>query len=311
MSAPTAAQEKSARVYRVGVLDTLSAGANAANLLQFQKGMRELGYVEGRNLTTEYHSAEGRNERFAHLAAKLVRAKVDAIVARTTPAALAAKNAPDMIPIIAAGIPDPVETKLVDSLERPGGKVTGIAFLVKELEEKRIDVLRALAPNRKRIAALLDMSNPGFASTWKLTEDAARAQGMQAELFDVRKPEDIPRAFDAAVARHAEALVVRLGAPADAHRRTIVELAAKHKLPAIYASRQFVDAGGLVSYGVSAPHLYYRAAAYVDKVLKGAKPGELAMEKPAKFELVINRKALHSLGLVLPPDMLLRSDEIV
>src|SRR5206468_1061951 len=145
-------------------------------------------------------------------------------------------------------------------------KVTGLAFLVKELETKRIEVLRALAPNRRRIVALLDMGNPAFAETWKLTEEAARILGMQAELIDVRRAEDVPKAFDAAIAKQAEALVVRLGAQADGQRRVVVELAAKHKLPAIYASRQYVDAGGLVSYGVNTAHLYYRAAVFVDRI---------------------------------------------
>ena len=312
ISAPLAAQEKpAARVYRIGILDTLTAAGNASNLSQFQKSMKDLGYVEGRNLVTEYRSAEGRAERFNDLASKLVRSKVDLIVTRGTPATLAAKAAPNMIPVVAAGVADPVETKLVDSLERPGGKVTGIAFSVKEIETKRIDLLRALAPRRKRIAAILDMGNPAIASTWKLTEDAARAANLEAMLIDVRKPEDIAGAFDTALKKGAEGLVVRVGAPADTQRRAIVDLAAKHKLPAVYASRAFVDAGGLVSYGVSDSHLYGRAAVFVDKLLKGAKPQDLAMEKSSKFELVINRKALHALGLVLPPDLLLRSDEIV
>jgi putative ABC transport system substrate-binding protein len=175
---------------------------------------------------------------------------------------------------------------------------------------KRIELLRAVAPNRKRIFGLLDMGNPAFASTWKMTEEAARAAGFQIELIDVRKAEDVPRAFETAVSKQAEALIVRLGA-AEPQRRAVVALAAKHKLPAIYASRQFVDAGGLVSYGVNVPFLYYRAAVFVDKIFKGAKTAELPMERPSKFELIINRKALKALDLVLPPDLLLRSDEIV
>ena len=299
------------RVFRLGMLDMEPAAANAANLVQFQKGLKELGYTEGRNLTTDYR-AESRSERLPELAAKLVRAKVDVIVTRGTPATVAAKNAPDNIPVVAAGIADPVDTKVVERLERPGGKVTGLAFLVKEVEQKRIDLLRALAPGRKRVVALIDMGNPALAQTWKLTEEAARAAGLQAELVDVRRVEDVQKAFDTATTKHrAEALIVRLGGIADAPRRAVVDLAARHKLPAIYASRQFVDAGGLVSYGVSAPFLYYRAAFFVDKIFKGANPAELPMERPSKFELIVNRKALRDLGLTLPPDLLLRSDEIV
>ncbi|MBV8032930.1 MAG: ABC transporter substrate-binding protein [Betaproteobacteria bacterium] len=310
--APAWSDEKSSeRVYRVGFLDTESAAANAANLVQFQKGMKELGYTEGRNLTSEYRSAEGRNERLQELAARLVRKKVDVIVTRGTPAALAAKNAPGETPVVTAGVVDPVETKLIDSFERPGGKVTGLGFTVKEVETKRIDLLRAVAPNRKRIAALLNMGNPAIAETWKVTEEAALSFGMQAMLFDVRKPEDAMAALQAAVEKQAEALIVRLGALGDGQRRAFVEAAARYKLPAVYGSRQYVDAGGLISYGVNPSHLYYRAASFVDRIFKGAKPGELPMEQPTKFEMIVNRKAVRSLGLVLPPDLLLRSDEII
>jgi putative tryptophan/tyrosine transport system substrate-binding protein len=189
--------------------------------------------------------------------------------------------------------------------------VTGVAILTSELEKKRIELLRALAPGRNRVAVLVNMGNPGLVSTWKVIEAAAKSVGLQPMLVDVRKPEKISRAFDVVVAKKAEALVVRIGALAEADRRALVELAAKHHLPAIYAQRQYVDAGGLVSYGMNTPDMYYRAAVFVDKILKGAKPGELAMERPSKFELVINRKTLRALDLVIPPDLLLRSNEIV
>jgi putative ABC transport system substrate-binding protein len=313
LSAPLAAQEKkeAAREYRIGVLDTLAEPPNAANMTQLRKGLQELGYIEGKNLRIEYRTAEARNERYPALAAELARIKVDLIVANGTPATLAAKRAPGMIPVVTATALDPVETGLVASLERPGGNVTGVAILSSELEKKRIELLRALAPGRKRVAVLINMGNPGLASTWKVIEAAAKSVGLQPELVDVRKPEKIARAFDAAVAKKAEALVVRVGALAEADRRAIVELAARHRLPAIYAQRQFVDAGGLLSYGLNTPEMYYRAATFIDKIFKGAKPGELAMEQPTKFELIINRKTLRALDLVIPPDLLLRSNEIV
>lgn len=301
------AQEK---VYRVGIIDALPAGANAENLAQFQKGMRELGYVQGRNLASEYVAFD-RAERLPELTAKLLRKKIDVFVTRSTPATLAAKNAAGNVPVVAAGVADPVETKLVESMEKPGGKVTGIGFMVKEVEAKRIDVLRALAPGRKRLFALLDMGNPAVAETWKLTEEAARGFGLEPTLIDVRKADDALKAVQAAVSRRAEALIVRLGTLPDGKRRELVEAIARAKLPAIYASRLFVEAGGLASYGVNMPYLYYRSAAFVDKLLKGAKPGELPMEKPDKFEFVVNRKALRALGLVLPPDLLLKSDDII
>jgi putative tryptophan/tyrosine transport system substrate-binding protein len=313
LSAPLAAQEKkdATRAYRIGVLDTVAEPPNTANMAQLRKGLQDLGYVEGKNLRIEYRTAEGRNERYPELAAELARMQVDLIVANGTPATMAAKNAPGMIPVVTATALDPVETGLVASLERPGANVTGVAILTSELERKRIELLQALAPGRKRIAVFVNMGNPGLAATWKAIEAAAKSFGLQPELIDLRKPKKIPSAFDAAAAKQAEALVVRVGALAEADRRNLVALAAKYRLPAIYAQRQYVDAGGLVSYGLSTPGMYYRAATFVDKILKGAKPGELPMEQPSKFEFVVNRKTLRALGLVIPPDLLLRSNEIV
>ena len=312
-SARVAAQDKPApKVHRIGVLDPVSLQANGANMDQFRKGLKELGYSEGANLSIEYLSAEGRSERFARLAGELVRHNVALIVTGGTPATLAAKNASaGRVPVVTATVVDPVETGLVASLARPGGNVTGLAVDTADLEAKRLDLLRALAPGRNRIAAIIDLSNPALGEAWKALQPAAKAQGVELELHDVRKPEDAARAFEAAVARKAGAALVRIGALTQASRRAIVEAAAKHKLPAIYASRQFVDAGGLASYGVNTPQMYYRAAAFVDKILKGAKPADLPMERPARFELVLNRLAAHRLGLVIPPDLLLKSDQVV
>jgi putative tryptophan/tyrosine transport system substrate-binding protein len=313
LSAPLAAQDRkdAARQFRIGVLDTIAEPANLANMEQLRKGLKELGYAEDRNLVIEYRSAEARNERYPALAAELVKMKVDLIVANGTPATLAAKNATGMIPVVTATALDPVDTGLVASLEKPGGNVTGVAVLTDELEKKRVELLKALAPGRKRLAVLVNMANPGLAATWKPIEAAARAIGLEPELLDVRRPERIAAAFETLLAKKADSLVVRVGALADAHRRTLIGLAAKHRLPAIYAQRQYVDAGGLVSYGLSTPDMYYRAATFVDRILKGAKPGELPMERPGKFEFVINRKTLRALDLVIPPDLLLRSNEIV
>jgi putative ABC transport system substrate-binding protein len=311
LAVPLEAQEKQAREYRIGVLDTVAEPANAANMTQLRKGLKDLGYVEGKNLRIEYRSADARNERYPALAADLARLKVDLIVANGTPAALAAKKVADTIPVVTATALDPVDTGLVASLERPGGNVTGMAVLTQELEAKRVELLRALAPGRKRLAVLVNMKNPGLAETWKPIETAAISLGLEPQLVNVSKPEKIGRAFDAAVAKKAEALVVRVGALAEADRQKVVDLAAKHKLPAIYSQRQYVEAGGLVSYGLSTPEMYYRAAMFVDKILKGAKPGELAMERPTKFEFVMNRRTIKALDLVVPPDLLLRSNEIV
>jgi putative ABC transport system substrate-binding protein len=312
LSQPVAAQEKKAgRVWRVGVLDPLPLAANAANMEQLRKGLRDAGYTEGRNLAIEDRASEGRASRYARLATELVQLPVDMLIARGTPAALGARDATRELPIVALGVNDPVDTGLVASLERPGGNVTGIAFLIKDLETRRVDVLRALAPKTRRIAGLMNVGNPAIAHAWKMLEDAARRFKLDAVLVEVRKPSHIAAAIDAARGREADALVVQAGALGAPQRQSVIELAAKHRLPAIYSSRHYVDAGGLVSYGLDAGQLYYRAGAFVDKLVRGAKPAELAMEPPPRFELVINRKTLRSLELVIPPDLLLRSNDIV
>jgi putative ABC transport system substrate-binding protein len=312
LSAPLAAQDKKpVAMVRVGVLDALPLAANALNMDQLRKGLRDAGYIEGQNLAIEYRASEGRAGRYRSFAAELVKTPVDVLVVRGTPAALHARKASTTIPIIAIGLNDPVETGLVASLERPGANITGIALLIRDLESRRVDVLRALAPKTKRIAAMMNMGNPAIAHAWKVMEAAARGFKLEPELVDVRRPAQIPAAFEAAIARKANGVVVQLGALDSAQRQSVVDLAARHRLPAIYTTRQYVDAGGLVSYGMDMPQLFYRAASFVDKVLKGAKPAELAMERPSKFELVINRKTLRSLELVIPPDLLLRSNEIV
>lgn len=312
LSQPVAAQEKKAeRVLRLGVLDPLPLAANAANMEQLRKGLRDAGYTEGRNLAIEYRASEGRASRYARLATELVQLPVDILIARGTPAALGARDATRELPVVALGVNDPVDTGLVASLERPGGNVTGIAFLIKDLETRRVDVLRALAPKTRRIAGLMNVGNPAIAHAWKVLEEAARRFKLDAVLVEVRKPSHIAAAFDAARSREADALVVQAGALGAPQRQSVIELAAKHRLPAIYSSRHYVDAGGLVSYGLDAGQLYYGAADLVDKLVKGAKPAELAMEAPPRFELVINRKTLRSLELVIPPDLLLRSNDIV
>jgi putative ABC transport system substrate-binding protein len=245
------------------------------------------------------------------LAEELVRAGVDVLIARGTQAALGARNVMRDIPIVALGVNDPVDTGLVASLERPGGNVTGIAFLIKDLETRRVDVLRALAPKTRRVAGLMNMSNPAIAHAWKMLEEAARGFKLDAVLVDVQKRSQIETAFATVRSREGDAVIVQLGTLGATRRQSVVELAARHRLPAIYTARQYVDAGGLVSYGLDAGQLFFRAATFVDKLVKGAKPGELAMEPPPKFELVINRKTLRSLDLVIPPDLLLRSNEIV
>jgi putative ABC transport system substrate-binding protein len=310
LSRPAWPQERKAeRIVRVGVLDPQPLAINAGNLEQLRKGLRGAGYSEGRNLAIEYRASDGRAGRYGSLAQELGSAGVDVLIARGTQAALGARNVMRDIPIVALGVNDPVDTGLVESLERPGGNVTGIAFLIKDLETRRVDVLRALAPKTRRVVGLMNMGNPAIAHAWKMAEEAARGFKLDTLLVDVRKRSQIEPSFD--TVREGDAVVVQLGTLGATQRQSVVELAAHHHLPAIYTARQYVDAGGLVSYGLDAAQLFFRAATFVDKLVKGAKPGELAMEPPPKFELVINRKTLRSLDLVIPPDLLLRSNEIV
>jgi putative ABC transport system substrate-binding protein len=310
LAAPLAAEAQQAeKVYRIGMLERTSSAINAANLNGFRQGLRELGYVEGKNFIIEYRSADGRDERFPGLATELVRLKVDLILTRGTPATLAAKNATGTIPVIMTGVGDPVRQGVVASLARPGGNVTGLSPLVTELYPKRVELLRELLPGAVRLAALFNMSNPALPAQWKQVEQAAQSLGFQPQLLDVRTPEDLGPAFDGAVRRRADALVVGLDTLTQANQRIIVDLAAKHRLAAIYASMEFV--GGLIVYGVNYPDWYRRAASFADRIFKGAKPADLPIEQPTKLELVINTRTAKALGLTIPQSLLLRADQVI
>jgi putative ABC transport system substrate-binding protein len=299
------------KVWRVGMLDTTAATLNAPNVDAFRLGLRQLGYVEGQNLIIEYRSGEGRIERFPELAAEMVRLKVDVIVTRGTPAALAAKNATATIPIVMAAIGEAVGTGMVVSLAQPGGNVTGLSAFVNELTAKRIEIMREIVPKISRMAMIDNMGNASVPHQWDEIKRATLAFGIQPQLYDVRKPEDIEPAFDAAIAQRIDALAVGNDSVFIASRLRVVELAAKHRLPAIYATREFVDAGGLLSYAAHYPDLYRRAATYLDKIFKGAKPGDLPVEQPTKLELVINIKTAKALGLDVPFHLQQRADEMI
>ncbi len=298
------------RLFRIGLLETTSQSLNRANYEAFRDGLRDLGYVEGQNLIIDYRSADGRAERFPDFVTDLVRLKTDVIVARGTPATLAAKLAAP-IPVVMAAVSDPVGLKIVASLARPGGHITGLTTLIRELTARRLELLKEIAPKTAHIANLLNMSNPAGAAQWKETEAAARKLGVQALLLDVRDAQGFAIAFNEAVAKRADALLVNLDPLVAEHRHVIAEFAAKHRLPAIYPDSEFVVAGGLMSYGVHYPHLYYRSAGYVDRILKGAKPAELPIGQPARFLLVINQRTARTLGLTLPPAMLQRADRVI
>jgi putative ABC transport system substrate-binding protein len=312
LAAPLAAEaQQSGKGWRIGVLEGTPVAPNAANLEAFRQGLRELGYVERRDYEIEYRSADGRTDRFPDLVAELVRLKVDLIVTRGTTGALAAKNATRTIPIVMATSGDPVAVGLVASLARPGGNVTGLSSINAELVGKRLGLLKEAIPGIARIAVVLNLSNPTLVTQRKQIEVAARSLGFQAQLLDVRKPEDLRRAFDTAVKQRADAVHVGLDFLAQSNLGRIVDLAAKHRLPTIYSTRDFVDAGGLMAYGVSRLEMYRHAATYVDKIFKGAKPGDLPVEQPTKFELVINLKTAKALGLTIPQSLLLRADEVI
>jgi putative tryptophan/tyrosine transport system substrate-binding protein len=291
------------------MLETTSMELSAPNLDAFRRGLRDLGYVEGQNLIIEYRSAQGRGERFAELAASLLRLNVDVIVTRGTPAALAARKATTITPIVMAAIGDPF--LVISNLAYPGGNITGLSGFTTDLETKRAEVIRELVPNALRIVGLYNMGNPALPPQWKQFQTAAAKLGMEPQLVDIRKPEDIAPAFDAAIRQHAGAIVVEMDALTQQNRTLIVDLAANRRLPAIYVSREFIDAGGLIAYGPSYPDLYRRTAIYVDKIFRGASPSDLPVEQPTKFELLINLKTAKALGLTVPQTLLVTADDLI
>ena len=309
---PIAARAQQAgKVHRIGVLETISTTLNVANFYALREGLRQLGYAEGQNLVIEYRSADGRDDRFPGLARELLALKVDVVVTRGTPAAKAVKNATSTVPVVMMASGDPVGVGLVTSLARPGGNITGLSAIVGELSPKRLELIREIVPGLARIAVLANTSNDAVRRDWARIETAARSLDVQSQLLDLRESDALGPTFDDASARRADALVVVIDAITQANQQRIVDLAMKHRLPAIYSSREFVDAGGLISYGVSYPDLYRRAATYVDKILKGTKPADLPVVQPTKFELVINLKTAKALGIEVPPTLSARADEVI
>ena len=297
------------KVYRIGILEAIPATQNAANLNALRKGLRDLGYVEGRNLIIEYRSADGRAERFPELASELVRLKVDLIVTRGTPAAKATKSVTGTIPVVMATMGDP--RPIVASFAHPGGNITGVTTFSTELTAKRIELLKELVPNLSRVALLHNMGNPAAPPEWEEISTATRSLGLQAELLDVRGRGDLGRAFEVALRTHVDALIIGADGFTQMHQQAIVDSVARNRLPAAYPAREFVEAGGLIAYAVNYPDLYFRLASFADKVFKGAKPSEIPIEQPTKFELVINLKTAKALGLTVPQSLLLRADEVI
>ena len=305
--------QQATKVARIGYL-SFSLAATPHIEEAFRQGLRDLGYVEGRNLVIEYRSAEGKPDRLAVLAAELVALNIDVIVAPGTPQALAAKQATRTLPIVFATAADPVGSGLVTSLARPGGNVTGLSILAPALVGKRLELLTQALPGVSRVAVLWQPGGHDERTDNDILKEAgvaARVLGVRLQFVEVRGPADFDRAFSDMTRARAGALTVLTGIMFLNERRRLVDLTAKNRLPAVYGGRDFVDAGGLLSYGPNLADLYRRAATYVDNILKGAKPGDLPVEQPTKFELVINLKTAKALGLTIPPSLLQRADQVI
>jgi putative tryptophan/tyrosine transport system substrate-binding protein len=304
--ASSAVAQPPERTVRVGLLAPASRSEDVEGFLA---GMRDLGYVEGRNLVVEYRAAGGKIERLDDLLAELIQLKVDVIVTGGTPAALAAKRVGATIPVVIGAMGDPVESGVVASLARPGGNITGLSLAISEgFAGKYLELLREAVPKASRVAIL---GRPSASGNVQAMERAARSFGVHLQLVEVHQPGQLEGAFAAMTAQNAAALIVTPSPFNLAHRERIVNLAAKHRLPAMYGLTAFVDAGGLMAYGASLRDLFRRAATYVDKILKGAKPADLPVEQAIKFELVINLKTAWALGLAIPPSLQVRADRII
>ena len=310
VSFPAQAQQPK-KVPRIGFLGGASASFYAARTNAFRQGLNELGYTEGKNIDIEYRYAEGKFDRLPDLAAELVGLKLDVIVAAPTPSVLAAKKASATTPIVFASVVDPVASGLVASLARPGGNITGLTILGPELSGKRLELLKEVLPNVTRVAALWNSANPAQELIWKEMQAAAQELRLQLQSLEVRSANDFDIAFKAALRERAQALIPSGEPLINTQLKRIVEFAAKNRLPAMYAGPEVVDAGGLMSYAPNYTDQYRRAAVYVDKILKGAKPADLPVEQPTKFEFVINLKTAKQIGLTIPPNVLARADRVI
>ena len=310
LAAPLASEAQQARrIPVVGSLWNGSEAISAPNVAAVRQGLKELGYVEGRDVTIVSQYADGKFERFPVLVKELIELKPDVIVAAGPQAGRAIKQATSTVPVVMAVISDPVAEGLVQSLARPGGNITGIAFENAELTAKRLELLKRVIPGATRVAALAD-STFGSGGLPEL-QAAARSLGLELQVVEVRGPADFDAAFRSARAARAEGLVVLASPLLSANRKSLIAHAASSRLPATYEVRTFVEDGGLMSYGPNRLVMFRRAAIYVDKILKGAKPGDLPIEQPNKFELVINLKTAKALGLTIPPSLLARADQVI
>jgi putative tryptophan/tyrosine transport system substrate-binding protein len=292
-------------------LGFLTAGNDSPGLPALLEGLRQLGWIEGKTIVIEYRYAENRNDRLPELAAELVRLNVDVIVAAGTLAPLAAKRATAKIPIVMTSAGDPLGTKLVSGLARPGGNITGLSLMSPDISGKRLELIKQIVPDVARVAIMWNASNPYPALVFGQTENAARQLKLAVQSLEVRTPDNVKSALEAAVREKANALITVEDPLTVSYRKQIADFAAKNRLPTMSGLREYVDAGGLLSYGPALADSYRRAAGYVDKILRGAKPSELPVEQPTKFELVVNLKTARTLGLTIPPDMLAIADAVI
>jgi ABC-type uncharacterized transport system substrate-binding protein len=294
---------------RIGILQSGSSSSSMSRMAAFREGLRELGYVEGKNINIDYRYAEGKTDQFQVLAAELVRLKPDVLVTSGSPGIVALMKATNKIPIVMAAIGDAVGNRFVKSLAQPGGNVTGLSFLDPEISTKRLELLKEAIPRLARVAALR------HASSGKQSLDATLAASqplkVQVQVLEIQAPNEFDNAFMAAKKNGAEAINVMASPILFAYRKELVDLSAKHRLPGMYENKEFVEAGGLLSYGANLDDLYRRAGTYVDKILKGAKPADLPVEQPTKFEFAINLKAAKQIGLTIPPNVLARADSVI
>jgi putative ABC transport system substrate-binding protein len=311
----TAAWPLAAHAQQAGKLPTIgflsaSPSTESQRVTAFLQRLRELAWIDGRNLAIEYRWAEGRNERYAEAAAELVRLKVDIIVTVATPATLAAKQATTVIPIVFGAASDPVGTGLVESLARPGGNVTGLSNQISDTGGKKLEFLREVVPSLRRLAILANVGNPAVVLDMGEAHAAARKLGLEVTISEIRRAEDIAPAFDALKGR-VDALYVCTDPLTNTHRIRVNTLALAARLPTMHGLREYVEAGGLMSYGPNLPDLLRRAADFVDKILRGAKPGDIPVEQPTKFDLVVNLTTAKALGLTIPESFLLRANEVI
>jgi putative ABC transport system substrate-binding protein len=307
----SAAAQQPAKVPRIGFLITSSPSAIAPRMDAFLQGLRELGYLDGKNIVIERRYAEGKFDQLPALAAELVSLKVDVIVTSGPTATRPAKSATSTIPIVMTFDDDPVGSGFVASLARPGGNITGLSTLSPEISGKQLELLKEIVPKLGRVAVIGTSTRQGTEQTLKEMEPAAGAFGVKLQYLDVQNSKDIESVFQAATRGRADAILVVQSPVFNSHRAQMADLAAKSRLPAAYPRREFVEDGGLMSYGVNISDLDRRAAGYVDKILKGAKPADLPVEQPTKFELVINLKAAKQIGLTIPPNVLARADRVI